>query len=148
SADAALAVYIPATITTQPVSQTKTNGNNVTFSVTATGAPLFYQWIFVSLTDTNYINNATNGSYTITNVQSTNAGTYSVLVGNFTVFDTNAPGTVISANAILTVRNAPGITTQPSGLMINQGSNATFTVVATGDPTLTYQWKFNAANIS
>jgi hypothetical protein len=34
----------------------------------------------------------------------------------------------------------PGITTQPSGSTITQGNQATLTVVASGSPTLTYQW--------
>ena len=41
----------------------------------------------------------------------------------------------------------PAILTQPQSQTIAQGSNATFTVVAFGDP-LTYQWRFNGTNIS
>ena len=40
----------------------------------------------------------------------------------------------------------PAITNQPANQYILAGSNATFTVGATGDPTLSYQWQFNGAN--
>ncbi|MDB6024522.1 MAG: hypothetical protein JWM68_745, partial [Verrucomicrobiales bacterium] len=49
---------------------------------------------------------------------------------------------------IIAVSVPPSITTQPASQTVNQGANATFTVVATGSPTLTYQWRFNAVNIS
>ena len=43
--------------------------------------------------------------------------------------------------------NAPSITAQPQSQTVNQGSNATFTVVATGT-NLTYQWRLEGTNIS
>ncbi|MSU59926.1 MAG: PKD domain-containing protein, partial [Pedosphaera sp.] len=42
----------------------------------------------------------------------------------------------------------PVIVTQPQSLAVNQGSNATFTVSATGTPPLGYQWRFNGANLA
>jgi uncharacterized repeat protein (TIGR03806 family) len=86
-------VPTPPTITAQPQSQTVTAGSNVTFSVTATGtAPLQYQWQFNAAN----ISGATAGSYTRTNVQSGDAGNYSVVVSN-------AGGSLTSSNAMLTV---------------------------------------------
>jgi hypothetical protein len=41
----------------------------------------------------------------------------------------------------------PAILTQPQSQTIAQGSDATFTVVALGDP-LAYQWRFNGTNIA
>lgn len=52
-------------------------GTNVNLLVTATGSPS-YQWRF----NNGIIAGATNTSYTITNVQPSRAGTYSVLVAN------------------------------------------------------------------
>jgi hypothetical protein len=43
---------------------------------------------------------------------------------------------------------SPVITTQPQNQVVNQGSTATFTVAATGQGTLTYQWFFNGASLS
>ncbi len=44
--------------------------------------------------------------------------------------------------------NAPVFTTQPASQVVYQGNNATFTAVALGTPTPTYQWQFNGGNIS
>lgn len=41
----------------------------------------------------------------------------------------------------------PVISTQPQGLSVLIGSSATFSVIATGSPPLTYQWKFSGTNI-
>jgi hypothetical protein len=40
------------------------------------------------------------------------------------------------------------ITTQPIGEKVFKGSPATFTVMAAGDSTLSYQWRFNGTNIA
>jgi hypothetical protein len=42
----------------------------------------------------------------------------------------------------------PTITTQPSSLSVNSGAAATFTVAATGDGTLSFQWTKDEVNIS
>jgi hypothetical protein len=84
-------------ITRQPQSQTTTGGANVTFSVTATGRPTpTYQWNFNGM----IINGATSSTLSLTNVQSTNAGNYTVTV-------TNSSGSVTSNQALLTI-NAGG----------------------------------------
>ena len=40
----------------------------------------------------------------------------------------------------------PGIVTPPQSLSVTQGNSATFSVVASGTPALSYQWRFNATN--
>ena len=128
-------------ISTQPTSRTVTAGSTTTFSVVASGtAPLTYQW---KLGGTN-ISGATSASYTIANVQSANAGSYTVTV-------TNSVGSVTSNAATLTVSataTAPSITTQPVSQTVTAGSSVTFNVVASGTATLTYQWKLGGTNIS
>ena len=42
----------------------------------------------------------------------------------------------------------PIITNQPSGLVLNQGTNATFTVSAAGAMPLSYQWRFEGTNLA
>lgn len=42
----------------------------------------------------------------------------------------------------------PIITNQPASVTVAQGSNATFSVAASGSGTLHYQWEFNGTNIS
>src|SRR5437867_5269976 len=80
-------------IITQPASQTVFAGANVNFSVTASGTPLLsYQWSF---NGTN-IANATTTSLSLSNVQPAQGGNYAVRV-------TNALGSVLSSNGLLTV---------------------------------------------
>ncbi len=46
------------------------------------------------------------------------------------------------------INAAPTITAQPQSQTVNQGTNVTFTVTASGATPLAYQWRFNAANIA
>jgi hypothetical protein len=130
-------VNVPPAITAQPQSQTVNQGSNATFTVTASGTPApGYQWTF---NGTN-INGANGSSYTRANAQLADAGTYAVIA-------TNAGGSLASSNALLTVNVPPAITAQPQSQTVNQGSNATFTVTASGTPAPGYQWTFNGTNI-
>ena len=84
---------VAPTITAQPQSRTTNAGASVTFSVTASGTPApSYQW---RRNGTN-LAGATSASYTIASPQVSHAGTY-------TVFISNAAGSVTSAGAVLTV---------------------------------------------
>ena len=132
-------------ITTQPVNQIVNQGSNAVFTVVATGmVPLTYQWQFngANLEDTwdGHIAGSTLPSLTITDVSTNDAGSYSVLVSNEAV-STN------SDKATLTVLIPPEIAIQPISRFVIQGSNAVFTVVATGTKPLGYQWQFNGANL-
>ncbi|MFA6546411.1 MAG: immunoglobulin domain-containing protein, partial [Limisphaerales bacterium] len=128
-------------ITQNPTNQTVFEGTNVTFRVTFTGTgPFSYQWTFNGLA----IPGATSSNYTILNVTTNQGGTYLVRV-------TNPGGTVNSQPATLTVLPlpvAPVITSDPVGLTVTVGSNATFTVTATGTAPLLYQWRFNGVNMA
>jgi O-glycosyl hydrolase len=131
---------LPPTITTQPVSQTVAAGTNVSFTVAANGTPPFsYQWRFNGAN----VSGATATMYSLANVQSAQAGNYTVVVNN-------TGGAVTSAVAVLTVTNPlpPTITTQPVSQTVASGANVSFTVAASGTPPFTYQWQFNGANVS
>ncbi len=123
----------PPAITTQPVNQTVTQGQNAVFSVVASGtAPLAYFWHFGAI----FLSGQTNASLAISGAQSANAGTYSVVVSN-------SLGTATSAGATLTVNplpTAPAIVTSPGNLTLNVNQSATFAVVATGTAPLSYFW--------
>jgi hypothetical protein len=94
-----LAASTPPSITAQPQSHTVTVGQNVTFSVTATGSdPLVYQW---RRSGTNLVG-STSSTLTLTNVQMTQAGNYSVAVSN-------NYGAIVSSNAVLTVNFPPAV---------------------------------------
>lgn len=127
------------TITTQPTSQTVSAGANVSFSVTATGTGLMYQW----RKDGTAISGATSATLSLTNVQTTATGNYSVVVSN-------DGGSVTSSNAMLTVNavgSAPVITTQPVAQTVAPGGSVTMTVAASGTG-LSYQWQNNGANVA
>ena len=80
-------------ITAQPAGRSVVAGTNVTFSVTALGAvPLSYQW---RKNGTNIVG-ATSASYSISSVQTSDVGTYSVMVSD-------VGGSVTSAGAFLSV---------------------------------------------
>ena len=141
SAVATLTVLVPPSITTQPSDQTTTVGSTVALSVVATGtSPLSYQWRF----NGSDIFNETNSSLSLTNIQSTNSGLYSVFV-------TNIAGNIVSSNATVTVNSgnvAPLITLQPISHTVISNSTGTLTVTATGSPAPAYQWLFNGTNLS
>lgn len=48
----------------------------------------------------------------------------------------------------LSANIAPIITVQPSNQTVTTGSNVTFSVTATGNPTLTYQWRVSTDNVT
>jgi hypothetical protein len=48
---------------------------------------------------------------------------------------------------LIAITNRPAITTQPSSQTVNQGANASFSVVATGTAPLSYQWQTNNVNV-
>ena len=102
---ATLTVLYPPSITMQPTSQAVTVGSNVTLSVVANGNPLpGYQWYFNTST---LLADATNASLTITNVQSSNAGDYTVVV-------TNSVGSVTSSVATLWTQPGAGLPSLPN----------------------------------
>ena len=125
----------PPAISSQPLDRIVPVGNNVLFSVTATGTtPLSYQWYFNTNT---LIAGAVSSAFTVTNAQLTNTGTYSVIV-------TNNFGSITSSVATLTVTNAaPSITAQPQSQNVAVGNTATFSIAANGTAPLGYQWYFN-----
>ncbi|HRT56134.1 MAG TPA: immunoglobulin domain-containing protein [Candidatus Paceibacterota bacterium] len=140
SAVATLTVIVPPAITTHPQSQTVTQGMNVAFGVAASGtAPFGYLWRF----NGNPIAGATQSAFTITNVQPSDAGNYSVIVSNFAA-------TATSANAALTVHPAPvppSILSEPLDVVAAAGQTVLFTVTASGAQPLAYQWRLNHADL-
>ncbi|HEY2951833.1 MAG TPA: lamin tail domain-containing protein, partial [Verrucomicrobiae bacterium] len=124
-------------IVTQPQNQSAAIGQTVVFNVAADGPPpLFYQWS----QNGGAILGATGSSLVLTNVQSAQAGNYTVVVFN-------DAGSAASAVAHLTVVRPPTILTQPVNQSVFPGSNGTFSVTASGNGILRYQWRFNGTNI-
>ncbi|HQL79764.1 MAG TPA: immunoglobulin domain-containing protein, partial [Verrucomicrobiota bacterium] len=131
-------VLEPPAIVSQPQSRTNVVGSTATFSVVASGTePLAYQWCF---NGTN-LAGQTTAALSLSNVQTAQAGSYTVVV-------TNAAGSVTSAAAVLTVLEPPAIVSQPQSRTNVVGSTATFSVVASGTEPLAYQWCFNGTNLA
>jgi DNA/RNA endonuclease G (NUC1)/PKD repeat protein len=132
-------------ITAQPTAQTLLEGARAGFSVTATGnGALTYQWQKngVDLTG------QTANTLTFDPVALTDAGSYTVVVTN-TLNGTAASAT--SATAGLTVNpvaKQPVITAQPAAQIVLEGARASFSVTATGNGALTYQWKKNGVDLT
>lgn len=123
----------------QPVSLTVTQGQVAVFSASVEGtAPLTYQWYY----NTNTLLSGHSGTgLTLTNVQGTNAGSYSVRVSN-------AGGNITSTQAVLRVLQPPSITTPPQSQTVVTSNNVTITVVAAGTAPLSYQWYFSNAPLA
>ncbi len=114
----AVLTVLPPSVTTQPASLVVPGGTDVTFDVGLFGTPPFaYQWIFNNIA----VAGATNATFTLTNVNLSASGNYSVMV-------TNNYGSVLSSNAVLTVLPAL-VATQPAsgvsviGALLNGSAN-------------------------
>jgi len=142
SGDANLTVSTPTapSVINQPQDLTVLPGQSATFTVTAAGsAPLAYQWY----DNSTLLTNATGSTLTLSNVQPSNAGSYSVVVSNFV-------STATSSNAVLTVNTnpvAPTFSSQPASQIVLTGGTAFFNAVAVGTATINYQWDKNGSPI-
>ncbi len=122
-------------ITLQPQSQTVTVRGDVTFTAAATGIPTpAFEWRKNGAA----ISGATGTTLTLTNVQSADASSYTVVV-------TNAAGSVTSDAAVLTVNRLAQIISFAS-LPNKQVNDAPFTLAATASSGLPVSYtSFNPA---
>ena len=127
----------PAQISFPPSGQTAGVGGAANFFVSATGDPvILYQWSF----DGAAIAGATNQFLSVPNVQTTNAGSYQVVVANDF-------GSSTSAVAVLQVALTPAVSGWSASTSVTEGAPATFSVYTTGQPPMTFQWDFNGGAI-
>jgi hypothetical protein len=129
---------VPPFIITSPSSVTAIAGTTVTLTGSAGGTPLpTYQWQKNGVD----LPGATNASYVLSNVQSSD-------VGNYAMVARNAVGNATSAAATLSViYPPPTITTQPLPVSVQPGGSATFSVVASNVPPPTFQWRKDGVNL-
>ncbi|MGD0583756.1 MAG: PKD domain-containing protein, partial [Bacteroidales bacterium] len=132
---------LPA-ITVSPINKTTCEFGMVTFSVTATGDDLTYQWYvnegagFVPVVDGGiYFGSQTSSLMLFGTTRDMNTYIYHCVV-------TGCSTNVTSGDAVLTVNTAPEILNQPTDSTICQGANATFTINGQGTG-LAYQWQVN-----
>lgn len=133
---AVLAVHSPPQISAHPAAVTTCMGQPASFSVTASGGGLTYQW----RKNGQAIVNATASTYSISAVTPGDAGTYDVIVAG-----TCAP-LATSNTAALTVNRPPQITASPAGVDACVGTQLQLTVSANGTG-LTYQWRHDGTSI-
>jgi len=123
------------TITAQPSGGTRIVGGAITFSTTATGAgTLTYQWRKGGVA----ISGATSSSYTLSTITLGDAASYDCVVSD-------AIGSRTSNSVALHL--SPSITSNPAGGTRTVGEVLNLMVAATGESTLTYQWRKGATNI-
>jgi hypothetical protein len=137
------AAPIAPVITGHPVSQRVVEGQDASFTVTAGGTSLAYQW-----------QHSTDGGGTFTSLPGEAAATLTLRAVTLAdsgrqlrVVVSNVAGSVTSDAASLTVdaaAAAPAFTTHPASLAVIAPRTATFTVVATGAPTPTLTWQSSA----
>lgn len=146
SQTARLTVKVKPIIVIQPTptNQVAAVGDTVSFTVTATGSlPMSFRWRRGTANVTNITLMSGTCVFTLPNVQTNQAGKYSVAV-------TNLAGAAIpafSSNADLVVLFRPVITNQPVSRVAELGASTSFTVGAGGSGPLSYQWLFNNAPI-
>jgi hypothetical protein len=128
---ATVSICVPATVVTQPISQTVPAGSTATLSLAAGGStPSTYQWYQgVSGTTTTPIGTNSN-TLTVTPAATT----------SYWARVTNGCGAASSNTATITICSLPGITAQPLSQTVTLGSSATLTVTASGNGPFTYQW--------
>ncbi|MGZ5508841.1 MAG: immunoglobulin-like domain-containing protein, partial [Limisphaerales bacterium] len=109
-------------------------GDTVTWSVTSDPNATSYQWKKGgnNLSNGGHVSGATTTSLILTGVDSSDKGSYSCTVGN-------SINSVDSSTVTLTVHD-PIITQQPTNTTVSCGSDAVFSVTATGSSPFTYQW--------
>jgi len=140
SANATLMVFDPV-ILQQPTGGAPQPGTDFDLVVAAGGTPPFtYQWFF----EGNPLGPAVQGGgptnvFTLTNLNTTNSGAYWVQV-------TNTAGSLLSAQAIITVQD-PFIIEQPQDADLDAGDNFTNSVDAVGTLPLSYQWFWNGSTL-
>lgn len=143
---AQVTVVQPPVFLTTPTNQTWIVGQSSPgmLAAQASGsAPLSYQWYRDGtrvIDDANYLG-AISNILTAQTVQTSNAGSYVLVV-------TNLGGVITSAPAVVTVLVPPSITTQPVGSSIPLGLPVTLTTTATGTAPLQYQWQLNGVPVS
>ena len=140
SDNATLTVTYAPSITTEPSSTTVNSGGTVTLTAASDASPTAsVQWQVstdncVTWSD---IQGATNGTYSFTAAAADNGKCYQAIF-------TNSEGEAITTAALLTVKYAPSITTQPTSTAVVVSQTASFTAASDSNPGATVQWQVSS----
>jgi alpha-tubulin suppressor-like RCC1 family protein len=124
----------------QPVNRTRDVGDTVQFYVEVTGNPtptLAWSKNGVPLGDAKNYRGLASNRFTIIDLDSSNAGSYTVTASNGVGAAATSTPAVLVVNFLPLV---PAISQQPGSLTISIGFFGTLTVKASGVGTLSYQW--------
>ena len=141
---ATLTILAATALSQQPASQTICAGSAATFSVTASGLTLRYQWQissgtgFIDLLNGPNYNGATTSSLTLTNSAVSFSGNQYRCVVTGT-----CGNSVTSAAAALTVHAPATITRSPLLAEVCAGAPASFGIAATSIPPAIFQWQLS-----
>lgn len=136
---------LAAGITAQPASVSSCSGSNASFTVTASGTPVNYQWQvntgsgFVNIPAGAPYSGINSATLTITGITAgMNNYQYRCIVSN------GCSAAINSNAATLSVGATAAVNTHPSNLTICDGLNASFSITATG--ATSYQWQVNTGS--
>ncbi len=136
--DNAILSFAPdPSIKEQPSGLNLVRGGTGTLVVIASGTgPFTYQWRKNGVA----IEGSTSARLPIGPALSGDAGYYSVIVKN-------SLGSVTSSDAQITVSGPPAILQQPADMPSIAGDSISFSVEASGEGTLSYQWRKNGSDL-
>lgn len=124
-------IVISPVITVHPDTIGIYEGEDTTFSITATGEPDTYIWLRDNVT----ITGETDDSYTITDAAADDSGALFVCIAeNIAGSDTSRPG------LLRVYPSAARIEERTDDTTLTEGSSITLSVVATGKPVINYAW--------
>ncbi len=143
SSSAMLTVNTAPSISSQPVNVSSCASNSETFSVSATGTGLTYQWQLSTDGGSNY-NNLSNGApYSNVTTATLTINPTTLGMNNYRyrcIVSGTCPSSVTSTGAILTVGSSLSITSQPANSALCAGLNTSFSITTTGT-VLSMQWQ-------
>jgi hypothetical protein len=135
SASATLGLNVPASVASNPMSDTVLTGTVAKLGITATGTlPRTYKWL---KNGTDSVGNS--DTLTIASVALSDSGSYACIVTNIAGADTSDP-------ALLTVWALANVATDPANQMVNTGSTVKFGITGTGTAPLSYKWLKNGTD--
>lgn len=148
SNNAVLTVNTAPAITAQPVaSTTLCAGSNTSYSVTANGTAITYQWqlstdggtTWATVTNTGVYAGATTATLSLTGITAgMNSYQYRCVIGG-----TCTPSAT-TTNAVLTVISPVSVTTQPvANTAICSTGNTSFSVTGSSSVSIIYQWQLS-----
>ncbi len=133
---------VSAKVTKQPVSVKAAHNTKKTFTVTATGVGLKYQWQYRTSSTASWKNSTSTGyntkTLTVAATTARNGYQYRCRV-------TDAGGNVVYSSAAKLTVSKPKVTKQPVSATVKAGTKKTFTVTATGVG-LKYQWQYKTSS--